>query len=148
MELKQKVFAYITCGQRLLVLNMVDYPHVGTQVPAGTRPVEEPADLAVMREAVEETGLENLSLLGFLGELDFKVPDRDEVHRRRFYHLHCPGSPEARWRHYEMHPSEGDVDRVLFELFWVDFPEGVPELALGHDAMLAELRRRLDNHPE
>ncbi|MCK5827873.1 NUDIX domain-containing protein, partial [Candidatus Bipolaricaulota bacterium] len=120
------------------------FPEDAPQVPAGTRPETEDPEDAVLREAWEETGLEGLTIAAFLGETDFEWPTANKIFRRRFYHLVCPGSPDERWRHYEEHPSEGPPDPILFELYWVDLPDGVPELEPGHDAFLQQLVARMN----
>ena len=144
MDLKHKVFAYITHGSRLLVFDHVDFPDDAPQVPAGTRPEDEDPEAAVLREAWEETGLEGLKVEKYLGEIDFSWEGADKVFRRRFYHLVCGGSPPERWQHYEEHPSEGPTDPILFELYWVDLPNDVPDLSPGHDAFLEQLISRMN----
>ncbi|MBN2310168.1 MAG: NUDIX domain-containing protein [Candidatus Hydrogenedentes bacterium] len=131
MRLKHKAFAYITHGNRLLVFDHVHYPEAGTQVPAGTILPGECPEAAVLREAEEETGLTGLRLVGFLGEVDFVVRSRNEVHRRRFYHLACTGPPPESWTHYERSPSDGTTEPILFKLYWVDLPGGLPPLPGG-----------------
>jgi 8-oxo-dGTP pyrophosphatase MutT (NUDIX family) len=138
-----KVFAYITDGNRLLVFSHPYAPEAGIQVPAGTVHDAESPDRAAMREAAEETGLQGLALLRFLGEIDFAWPERDAVLRRRFYHLTCTVEPPARWRHLEKDPGDGSLGPIMFEFFWVSLPDGVPPLAPGHDAMLPELLESL-----
>ncbi len=138
MDVVHKVFAYITHGDRLLVFDHVDFPEDAPQVPAGTRPENEDPETAVLREAWEETGLDGLRVVAYLGQIDFTCPGFDKTFRRRFYHLVCHGSPAERWQHYEEHPSVGSPDPILFELYWVDLPDGVPELALGHDTFLQQ----------
>jgi len=98
----------------------------------------------VMREAFEETGLRGLRLNAFLGQCDFPVPERGEMHRRRFYHLLCDGEPPERWRHQESDPGEGPTEPITFELFWVTLPDGVPELSPGHGEMLNRLRELMN----
>ena len=65
---KQKVFAYITHNQHLLVFNHPFASEAGIQVPVGTIEEGEHPETAVLREAFEETGLNNLTLDCFLGE--------------------------------------------------------------------------------
>lgn len=139
LMLKHKVFAYITRGSGLLVFVHSGHPEAGIQVPAGTRLEDEDPAIAVLREATEETGLASLELLGFLGEVDFPVYARGELHRRRFYHLRCTGEAAERWQWYEESPSDGCRHRILFELYWIDLRGPVPELAPGHGAMLPAL---------
>ena len=141
MEIRHKVFAYITHGRRLLVFDHVHYPEAGTQVPAGTRPPDEEPEAAVLREAFEETGLANLRLVRFLGEVDMPFPEQNAIHRRRFYHLVCEDErPPERWQHPELHSSEGNGP-IWFEHYWVDLPDGVPPLSGRHDAFLDELKQ-------
>lgn len=137
--LKHKVLAYITHGERLLILSHPDCPEAGLQVPAGTlEPGEDPAE-GVLREAFEETGLNGLRLNAFLGEYDQDFPEVGHVHHRCFYHLVCEKPPPERWIHYEWHPSDGSPAPIRFEFFWVPLPDGVPELAPGHGRMLPVL---------
>jgi 8-oxo-dGTP pyrophosphatase MutT (NUDIX family) len=139
IHLTHKVFAYITHHTRLLVFRHPHTPEAGIQVPAGTRGEDEPPEEAVLREAREETGLTHLRMNAFLGECDYPFPHRNQVARRRFYHLLCEEEPPLRWRHYERYPSEGGPEPILFELYWVDLPDSVPALTPGHDAMLPQL---------
>src|SRR6185437_14423165 len=85
----QKVLAYITWDDKLLVFSHPDFPEAGIQVPAGTiESGEEPA-VAVLREAFEETGLIGLTLVAPLGERmrDVTPFGKDELHHRYFFHL-------------------------------------------------------------
>jgi uridine kinase len=146
---KRKAFAYMThrhpeLGERLLVFSHPNAPEAGIQVPAGTiRPGESPEE-AVLREAYEETGLENLEIVGFLGERFRHATNlgRDEIHQRFFFHLRCSGSPPAVWRHYEPDPDDGS-EPPLFELFWARLPDEVPTLVAEHEALLPALMASL-----
>jgi hypothetical protein len=55
--LKQKVFAYITYGQCLLVFRHPAAPEAGIQAPAGTLQLDAQPKAGVLREALEETSL-------------------------------------------------------------------------------------------
>ncbi len=143
MDLVYKVYAYITHGKKLLVFDHVDFPEEAPQVPGGTCAIDESPEDAVLREAWEETGLEGLTLNAFLGEIDFALPSANAVYRRRFYHLVCNDAPIPRWRHYEEDPSDGSPEPILFELYWLDLPEGLPGLAPGHDAFIPALLARI-----
>jgi 8-oxo-dGTP diphosphatase len=139
---RQKAFAYITHQNRLLVFRHVDVPEAGIQVPAGTIKVNEHPEQAVLREAVEETGLTDLTVEKFLGKQEREMSDfgRDEIHHRFFYHLHCNGVPPSTWYHVECDPSDGfEHEPILFEFFWVVLPYGVPSLIADHDRMLPQL---------
>ena len=152
---KRKGFAYVTHGargrERLLIFSHPNAPEAGLQVPAGTlEDGESPADGA-LREAIEETALTDLELVGFLGEdrRDMREFGRAELNHRFFFHVRCTSaSPPERWRNYEEYPSDqvdagSVVERPLFELFWVPLPDGVPPLAPGHDRFLDLLVERL-----
>jgi len=138
----EKVIAYITDGDRLLVFSHPHHLEAGVQVPAGT--VEEGESLkdAVLREAREETGLDDLEIRSYLGvrEYDLSAYGRSEVQRRHFFHLASCGKAPTRWRHYEKYPSDGSPGPIEFELFWVRFPGEVPELVAGQGALLSRLR--------
>ena len=78
----EKVIAYITCGDKLLVFSHPRYPEAGIQVPAGTVEEGEPLEEAVLREAREETGLKGLRTQSYLGvrEYDLSAFDLYGVH--------------------------------------------------------------------
>ena len=86
---KTKVLAYITHGGRLLVFRHPHAPEAGIQVPAGTVREHERLEEAVLREAREETGLDALTVVRYLGEQRRDMADfgRDETHHRHFFHL-------------------------------------------------------------
>lgn len=139
---RQKAFAYITHQNRLLVFRHVAIPEAGIQVPAGTIKANEQPDQAVLREAVEETGLTDLTVGRFLGEQERDMSDvgRDEIHHRFFYHLHCNETPPSTWYHEEGDPSDGSERApIIFEFFWVALPSGIPSLIADHGARLPQL---------
>ncbi len=141
MKTVDKVYAYITWGKQLLVFRQPRYPEAGIQVPGGTvEPSEALAD-AALREAREETGLDNLVVRAALGTVDYdgRAHGHSAIQRRHFYHLEFMGDAPERWRHYERHRSDGEREPVLFELYWVNFPDGVPELIAGRGAFLGQL---------
>ncbi|HEY3110929.1 MAG TPA: NUDIX domain-containing protein [Chloroflexota bacterium] len=135
---KRKAFAYVTHRDRLLVLSHPNAPSAGIQVPAGTIEPGERPEQAVLREAHEETGLERLRLVRYLGDdvRDMRDLGRDELHHRYFFHLACEGDPPASWRRSEMHASAPGAGMPLFELFWAPLPDGVPELIADHGRLL------------
>lgn len=140
----QKVVAYITCAGHLLVFRQPESPEAGVQVPAGTiDPGETPA-AAVLREAHEETGLDDLAIRAFLGarDLQFERPSgQREPVRRHYFHLTCDTADVTRrWIHLETNPSAGPKRPIPFELYWVKYPEEVPPLAGSLDEMLLHLQ--------
>lgn len=134
-----KVLAYITHGADLLVFRHPDFPEAGIQVPAGTIEVGEAPDMAVMREAHEETGLINLVMKGFLGKCyyDMSPWGGDPSQNRYFFHLDLTGDVQPTWRHSET--NSGKSEPIAFEFFWVRMPDEVPELIAGHGQMLSAL---------
>jgi 8-oxo-dGTP pyrophosphatase MutT (NUDIX family) len=139
--MREKVVAYVTHGDRLLVFTHLDFPDAGVQVPVGTiEPGEQPAE-TVLREACEETGLCDLEIRACLGVQDRRFV-RDGIghhHRRHYYHLIASGTVADRWRHLESHPSSGGPDPIAFDLYWVRVPDGVPELAGDLGVFLGDL---------
>ena len=144
--LKHKAFAYITHERRLLVFSHPNHPEAGIQVPAGTVEPGETPHAAALREAAEETGLAGLTTAHFLGEhirdmIDF---DLAEVHHRYFYHLPYASNPPATWRHGEHSPSDRTLGPIVFEFFWAELPNKVPELIADHGRFLLELMKRFE----
>jgi ADP-ribose pyrophosphatase YjhB (NUDIX family) len=128
----EKVAAYITWANRLLVFRQPHAPEAGVQVPAGTVEDGELLEAAVLREAQEETGLKELTIVSYLGQQEYQMRDAHErplLVRRHFFHLRLSGEAPERWQHLEMTPSGGVEDPILFELWWVAYPEEVPPLA-------------------
>lgn len=142
--LKNKVYCYITCGDRLLVFRHVDFPEAGIQVPGGSIEPGEAPDAAALREAEEETGLRDLALVGLLGEVERDMSDRgrDEIQHRWFYHLLCETETPAVWRHAERTPSEGDGS-IWFELTWAPLRRERPTLIAGMGDLLPQLLERM-----
>ena len=143
--IKRKVFAYITAGDHLLIFRHPFVPEAGLQVPAGTVEEGELLTEAVLREAVEETGLSALTLVGNLGKQwrDMADVGREEVHHRHFYHLRYTGVPTATWRHTESFGSDNPTKPPIFEFFWARLPHEVPPLVADHGALLPQLSARL-----
>jgi 8-oxo-dGTP pyrophosphatase MutT (NUDIX family) len=144
----RKAFAYVTHNDRLLIFSHPLEPEAGLQVPAGTMDDGETPEQAVLREAAEETALESLRIVRFLGEAwrDARPYGKDELHHRFFFHLACDSDPPERWQNYEMDTSDGSPP-PLFELWWVPLPDGVPELISGHGALLPALLEGLGMAP-
>jgi 8-oxo-dGTP diphosphatase len=118
---REKVYAYITQGEHLLVFRHVDFPEAGIQVPGGTVQPSEPPREAVLREAFEETGLADLEIEAELGETwpgmnGVGMPP--EVHHRHFFHLRAGSPPPSTWQHEERDPAGGGSP-ILFEFFWI-----------------------------
>ncbi|UCC64852.1 MAG: NUDIX domain-containing protein [Anaerolineae bacterium] len=141
----EKVIAYITAGDKLLLFRHPHHPEAGIQVPAGTVEEGESLEAAVLREAREETGLGNLAIRSYLGlqEVDLSALGLSGVQRRHFFHLALCGDAPARWRHDENYPSDGSAGPIEFEFFWARFPNQVPELAGGQGEMFSKLEKAM-----
>jgi 8-oxo-dGTP pyrophosphatase MutT (NUDIX family) len=144
---RQKVYCYITHGDRLLVLRHVDDPEAGVQVPGGSVEPGETPPVAALREAEEETGLRGLALINLLGERERDMSDfgRDEIQHRWFYHLDYEGTTTEPWRHSEMTPSEGEGP-IAFELTWASLRRELPSLIAGMGDLLPRLLESMSVH--
>lgn len=147
-----KVAAYITHQSqphttRLLVFTHPHATEAGVQVPAGTIEPGEAPEVAVMREAFEETGLHGLMMVGKLGAAhhDMRPWGKDEIHHRHTYHLAAPDDVPEAWQHGERAP-DGSW-RHVFEFKWAALPLTNITLsgAQGHflDILIVKLKLNL-----
>ena len=141
---KNKVFAYITQGDRLLVFVERGFESFGNQVPAGTPEEGETLEEAVLREVEEETGLSELELVQYLGSVKDNQTKYglDEIHHRHFFHIHCKESTPDCWSNQEKHPSirlPNAPEEIIFEFRWIELRESRPQLSEGHDTFLGSL---------
>jgi 8-oxo-dGTP pyrophosphatase MutT (NUDIX family) len=116
----RKAFAYVTRDRELLVFTHRDVPLVeaGVQVPAGTVRDGESPEQAAAREVAEETGLQSVHFVAYLGTTDHDArPGRNEVHERHFFHLLADTDTSDRWLWHEQH--DGLEPPTAFELFWI-----------------------------
>ena len=136
-----KVCAYVTHEDRLLVFRHTNFPEAGIQVPAGTVKPDEPLEAAVLRETNEESGLEGLVILAYLGmdEFDLESIGKEGLIQRHYFHLQVDGSPLELWRHFEKDPSNGSTEPIEFEFYWVNILDEMPELAGGQGRYLEML---------
>lgn len=121
MNRPQKVIAYIVKDGRIVVVRHADleWDEAGLQVPAGTVRLGELPEQAVIREAREETGLDGLHVVQYLGTGEYDMrPYADAIHARHYFHLSTDSEnlPE-RWDAYE--DNDGVGEPIRFELYWV-----------------------------
>jgi 8-oxo-dGTP pyrophosphatase MutT (NUDIX family) len=138
----EKVLAYILRGEELLVFRHVDYgfEQVGIQVPAGTMKPGESPEKAALREAREETGLADLTVVSKLGEGSYDIsPLRMEIHSRHFFHLAVTGPVPERWASVELHEElVPPAPPTRLECFWIPL-RYAHLLSLGQGALIGRL---------
>ncbi|MEM9955125.1 MAG: NUDIX domain-containing protein [Chloroflexota bacterium] len=138
--IKKKVFAYITQKDKLLVFEHTQHPEAGIQVPAGTLEVDETPQEGALREAREESGLQKLTVIRFLGEQVRDMSDygKNEIHHRYFYHLLCEEDTPDIWLHHELYSSEESGITHEFRFYWVEIANP-PQLIADHDYYIDKL---------
>jgi 8-oxo-dGTP pyrophosphatase MutT (NUDIX family) len=123
MERRERVIAYILRDDLLLVFVHEEDANPllesGLQVPGGTVEPGETPEEAVLREAWEETGLEGLRIVRYLGSDAFDArPAADAILQRHFFQLAVDADPPAEWRHVETRSADGSGPHP-FLLFWI-----------------------------
>ncbi|MYL18806.1 NUDIX domain-containing protein [Halobacillus litoralis] len=125
-----KVYGYITRFYKekpQVLVFQHSVPEAGIQIPKGTvNPGEDPLH-AVVREMVEETGLNSVYVEKLLA-VDTWINEDGKPHKRCFYQLHTP-EVKGSWLH---EPSGGGEEKGLtFHFFWISSVEEV-DLIRGH----------------
>ena len=99
-----RVAAYVirhgATGPQLLVVDHVDAPSAGTQVPAGGVAAGESTYAAVLRELAEETGLTDVRVVTALGTEDRPHPDSGLPRRTTYLHLQASSGVPDEWVHH------------------------------------------------
>lgn len=139
---KLKVYVYIVQDHDLVVFEQPNSPEAGIQVPGGTVEAGENLAESALREAFEETGLADLSIVKYLGEqiCDIRPYGKNERHHRHYYLLSCPHIIPSRWNHFEQYPSEAppNPDPILFTLYRAPLAH-LPRLSADFDAFISEI---------
>lgn len=136
---RHKALAYIVREGRLLVMRHTDfsYEEVGIQVPGGGIRPGEAAHEAAVREAREETGLRDFTVVKKLGEFDYDVtPYRFEIQRCHVFHLRLGEPTLERWASQEEHDGRQPPTRL--ECFWIPL-ESAHILQGGQGMLLSRL---------
>ncbi len=139
----KKALAYITRKRdgktQLLVFTHPNSPEAGLQVPAGTVEKGEEVESAVLREALEETGLSNLQVVSKLGVFDYFNPETKMVNERHVFHLRPTDDCHETWQWLETGGGTvPDHEGHLFAFYWVDLDRPI-ELAGDHGLYLVYL---------
>ena len=140
-----KVYAYITYANKLLVFKHVDFPEAGIQVPGGTMDAGETPEMAVRREVFEETGLKSLVFKKYLGEDEYRDSSvhPSESISRHFFHIFSTQYVPDTGQHYEQHPCDDSPAPILFEFYWLPYVKADGILDPYFTAMLNQLRESL-----
>jgi 8-oxo-dGTP pyrophosphatase MutT (NUDIX family) len=136
---KDKVLCYVVRDGRLLVFRHTDYSYeeVGIQVPAGSIQPGETAEDAALREAREETGFKDFTIVAKLGETEYDIsPYRLEIQKRHVFHLELAEPTPERWGSQEDH--DGEQEPTHFECFRIPL-EAAHILQSGQGALLGRL---------
>lgn len=139
-RLVRKVVGYVVRDRQLLVFTHDALPMdvTGVQVPAGTIEEGEVPAAAVVREVLEETGL-NARITRVLGIERYDVwPSKPEVHERHFFQLAPLDErlPE-RWAAGERDPSGGG-EAQRWSCHWIPL-EQAHVLCAGFGARLGKV---------
>jgi 8-oxo-dGTP pyrophosphatase MutT (NUDIX family) len=146
----QRAAAFVTDpAGRLLILDHLDVPTAGTQVPAGgIHEGEQPED-AVLRELAEESGIVDARLVRKLGEAwrvaeAGNVPPGLEEQVTHAFHLvvdHLEGRPDS-WEWDEC--DGGAVVKHRFVLRWTTLDQAASDLWPTQAMWIASLRCSVD----
>jgi 8-oxo-dGTP pyrophosphatase MutT (NUDIX family) len=133
---------------QLLVYVHPAYLHLGLQVPGGGVEPEEPVEVALLREVMEETGLMDLTLVGRIAVYDYYNAYTGKMNERHVFHLTAPSNTPNSWTWIEPVTSPGtNPPELTFQYSWVDLNESVRlSRNLGH--WLHMLRTHLKNGHE
>ncbi|MFF0836732.1 MULTISPECIES: NUDIX domain-containing protein [unclassified Streptomyces] len=134
-----RVAAYVIrhhAGHELLVFDQVRIPEAGTQVPAGGVGPGEALKDAVLREVVEETGLQTATVLRQIALEDKPHPDTGQPRRTSFFYVQAPADTPDAWEH-RVH-GDGDDAGLVFACRFLPLPLKQP-LADDQDAWLGRI---------
>ncbi|MEV4319499.1 NUDIX domain-containing protein [Actinocrispum sp. NPDC049592] len=127
----------------LLIFEHVGIRQAGWQVPAGGVHTGEDLPAAVLREALEETGLSGLTIVRPLTTEDKPHPDTGQPRRTTFFHVLAPIEAAGRWVH-RVAGTGGDAG-LMFACHFEPLPLRHP-LADDQDAWLGLIDPALATH--
>lgn len=141
MRWRERVVTYIVReGRFVAFLHEDDQDPIfdsGFRSPEGTiEPGEAPHEGA-LREAREETRLDGLRVVRYLGSDVFDPRPADDVlNHRHFFQLAVDSDPPREWRHVENNATWGGP--YAFRLFWLPL-EKAPLLCGGMSALIGRI---------
>jgi 8-oxo-dGTP pyrophosphatase MutT (NUDIX family) len=143
LPIREKVAAYITRDDNLLVFTERNFSEIGLQIPGGSVELGENLEEAALREVYEESGLKNLRVNKYLGSIDIdqRKYGHERIHRIHFFHLTYDENTPETWSHEEQDPSEITNDtpeRIIYDFQWVHL-EALAGFADGFDTFLTEV---------
>ena len=154
----EKVTAFVTReseeGHDLLLL---EHPHAGVQIPAGTVEENESPEEAVVREAAEETGLRPLSVGRYLGFAEERLPEGQRIIAEPTKVYARPDVRSFDWAHLPrgiavaLNRRANGFSQITFEEFdRVPDPQYLTMCIMGWvpDGALADTKRRHFFHLE
>ncbi|MFT2016883.1 NUDIX hydrolase [Streptomyces sp. 796.1] len=128
----------------LLVFDHVGMAAAGTQVPAGGVLPGESLAAAVLREVVEETGLDGATVRQPLTVEDKPHPETQQPRRTTYFHLQAPATAPDAWTH-RVRGGGGDAG-LVFACRFQPLPLTHP-LADDQDAWLGHIDPRYATRP-
>ncbi len=138
-----RVAAYVirhgATGPQLLVIDHVDLPSAGTQVPVGGVAAGESTYAAVLRELAEETGLIDVRVVTELGTDDRPHPVSGLPRRTTYLHVEAPTGTPDEWVHHVT--GRGPDTGLRFACRFVPLPLGA-RLADHQDVFLGKIDPR------
>lgn len=123
LEIQDKVIAYITRTNgsqiQLLVFDHDKiYSEAGTQVPAGTVSPGEKFEEALLREILEEAGIQNLKVIKKVDQYTIFRETHNCFNRRHVFHLEAIQVLPDKWTHTVT--GNGVDQNMNFYYYWLD----------------------------
>lgn len=90
-----------------------------------------------------------MQISSYLGRRTFdnSIWGPNAIHHRHFFHLLCDETTPDKWSYEEKDLSiriDATPEQIIFDFHWIELPDDVPELQLGHDAFLDSLLLNMD----
>lgn len=150
-ETKDKVVAYII-RQKGIRTELLVFDHdkvhseAGTQVPAGTVDANENFEEALLREIVEEAGIQNLKIVEKIDQYTFFRETHGCFNRRHIFTLQSSEELPDRWTHTVT--GHGIDQNLNFHYYWIDIEEAKGKLSARlDDSIDIFLKRQSKDEP-